>query len=83
MSIFDEEDIIQSNEIINSPQSIYVTVGAPQATLVYHDEHPEGVQVQEALITITSDHRTVDGAISAQWLNTFKTMIENPLKILV
>jgi pyruvate dehydrogenase E2 component (dihydrolipoamide acetyltransferase) len=29
-------------------------------------------------VTLSSDHRVVDGAIAAQWSGEFKKMIENP-----
>jgi len=33
--------------------------------------------------TLTSDHRTVDGALSAQFMREFKIMIEDPLTMLL
>ena len=32
-------------------------------------------------VTLSSDHRIVDGAIGAEWLNAFKKRIENPILI--
>jgi pyruvate dehydrogenase E2 component (dihydrolipoamide acetyltransferase) len=29
-------------------------------------------------VTLTCDHRVVDGAIGARWIAAFKTLIENP-----
>ena len=34
-------------------------------------------------VTLTSDHRVVDGATAAWWLNAFKDFIENPYKLLI
>jgi pyruvate dehydrogenase E2 component (dihydrolipoamide acetyltransferase) len=34
-------------------------------------------------VTLSCDHRVVDGAVGAQWLKAFKAMIENPLKMLL
>jgi pyruvate dehydrogenase E2 component (dihydrolipoamide acetyltransferase) len=34
-------------------------------------------------VTLTCDHRVVDGAIGARWLAAFKTMIENPIAMIV
>jgi len=34
-------------------------------------------------VTLTSDHRVIDGAIASKWLEAFKNYIENPLMILI
>ena len=34
-------------------------------------------------VTLSCDHRVVDGAPGAQWLSAFKGYIENPMKMLV
>jgi len=34
-------------------------------------------------VTLSADHRVVDGALAAEWLNAFKGYIENPLSMLV
>ncbi len=34
-------------------------------------------------VTLTSDHRVIDGAKAALWLNTFKDFLENPFKLLI
>jgi pyruvate dehydrogenase E2 component (dihydrolipoamide acetyltransferase) len=33
-------------------------------------------------VTLTCDHRVVDGAIGARWLAAFKTFIEDPITLL-
>jgi len=33
-------------------------------------------------VTLTCDHRVVDGAIGARWLQAFKPLIEDPLTML-
>ena len=38
---------------------------------------------QRMTVTITCDHRAVDGAVGAQWLAAFVRRIENPLSMLV
>jgi pyruvate dehydrogenase E2 component (dihydrolipoamide acetyltransferase) len=35
------------------------------------------------LVTLSSDHRVVDGAVAAQWLNKFKNYMENPMSMLI
>ena len=34
-------------------------------------------------VTLSADHRVVDGALAAEWLQAFKGYIENPLSMLV
>ena len=41
------------------------------------------VPVAVMLVSLTSDHRVVDGAIGAEWLKSFKKHIENPLLLLL
>ena len=34
-------------------------------------------------VTLSCDHRVVDGAVGAQWLQSFKSYCENPMKMLL
>jgi pyruvate dehydrogenase E2 component (dihydrolipoamide acetyltransferase) len=34
-------------------------------------------------VTLSCDHRVVDGAIGAQWLGAFKSYIENPVTLML
>jgi pyruvate dehydrogenase E2 component (dihydrolipoamide acetyltransferase) len=34
-------------------------------------------------VTLSCDHRVVDGAVGAQWLAAFKELIEDPVKMLL
>jgi len=34
-------------------------------------------------VTLSADHRVLDGAIAAEWLAAFQRRIENPLSILI
>ncbi|TFK30555.1 dihydrolipoyllysine-residue acetyltransferase [Coprinopsis marcescibilis] len=70
--------------IINPPQSCILAVGATQARLVPAPEEERGFKtVQVMKVTLSSDHRTVDGAIAARWLNAFKGYLENPLTFML
>ena len=35
------------------------------------------------IVTMSSDHRVVDGALTATWLKRFKYLMENPLRFLL
>ncbi|KAF9185429.1 pyruvate dehydrogenase complex dihydrolipoamide acetyltransferase component (E2), partial [Haplosporangium sp. Z 767] len=68
--------------IINPPQSCILAVGATEKRVV-PGEDGEVRTASIMAVTLSSDHRTVDGAVSAQFLNAFKGYLENPLKMLL
>src|SRR5699024_10526621 len=67
--------------IINPPNACILAVGAIQEVPVV--ENGEVVPGKRMKITLSSDHRIVDGAMAAQFLNTLQTMLENPLSIVL
>jgi pyruvate dehydrogenase E2 component (dihydrolipoamide acetyltransferase) len=72
--------------IINPPNAAILAVGqAIQKPFVEIDEDGEPVLVigEEMSMTMSSDHRIVDGAMAAQYLNTVKELLENPATLLV
>ncbi|KAF8807519.1 dihydrolipoamide acetyltransferase [Phlegmacium glaucopus] len=70
--------------IINPPQSCILAVGSTQAKIVPAPEEERGFKtVQVMKVTLSSDHRTVDGAVGARWLNAFKGYLENPLTFML
>jgi pyruvate dehydrogenase E2 component (dihydrolipoamide acetyltransferase) len=66
--------------IINPPQSTMLAVGAGQRRPI---EAPNGGIAFATLMTVTlsCDHRVVDGALGAQLLAAFKALIENPITL--
>jgi pyruvate dehydrogenase E2 component (dihydrolipoamide acetyltransferase) len=67
--------------IINPPQSCIMSVGAGEQRPIVRDGKVVVATVMTS--TLTSDHRTVDGALSAQFMREFKIMIEDPLTMLL
>ncbi|WP_405567664.1 2-oxo acid dehydrogenase subunit E2 [Polaribacter sp. Asnod6-C07] len=68
------------NSIINQPNSAILSVGAIVQKPVVKDGQ---IVVGNTMnLTLTCDHRTVDGAVGAQFLQTLKTFIENPVTML-
>lgn len=67
--------------ILNPPQSGILAVGAalPQAIV----ENGEVTVATIMTVTLSADHRAVDGALAAQWMAAFVKRIENPLSMLV
>jgi pyruvate dehydrogenase E2 component (dihydrolipoamide acetyltransferase) len=66
--------------IINQPNSAILSVGAiVEKPVVKNGQIVVGNTMK---LTLTCDHRTVDGAVGAQFLQTLKTFIENPVTML-
>jgi pyruvate dehydrogenase E2 component (dihydrolipoamide acetyltransferase) len=67
--------------IINPPQAAILAVGAARRDVVATDD---GVGVATVLkFTLAVDHRAVDGAQAAQWLQHFQQLLEEPLALLL
>lgn len=67
--------------IINPPQSCIMAVGASEKRPIIVDEKVDIAEIMT--VTLSVDHRTVDGALGAKFLNAFKHYIENPVAMLV
>ncbi|MEN8704224.1 MAG: 2-oxo acid dehydrogenase subunit E2 [Polaribacter sp.] len=66
--------------IINQPNSAILSVGTiVEKPVVKNGQIVVGNTMK---LTLTCDHRTVDGAVGAQFLQTLKTFIENPVTML-
>jgi len=67
--------------IINPPQSTIFAIGSGEQRAIVKD----GSLVAATMMTVTisADHRAVDGALAAQLSQTFKRFIENPVSMLV
>jgi len=67
--------------IINEPQGAILSVGVGDKRPVVRDGALAVATVMT--VTLTCDHRVVDGAIGARWLAAFKAMIEDPITMIV
>lgn len=67
--------------IINPPDACILAVGAIQAKPVV--KNGAVVPGNEMKVTLSCDHRVVDGATGAQFLQTFKGYMEDPVRLLV
>ena len=66
--------------IINPPHATILAVGAArQEPIVLHGEVTAGTVMR---VTLSVDHRPVDGLDAAKWMNTFIGLLESPAKIL-
>jgi pyruvate dehydrogenase E2 component (dihydrolipoamide acetyltransferase) len=68
------------NSILNEPQGCILSVGAGDKRAVVRGDQIAIATVMT--VTLTCDHRVVDGAIGARWLAAFKTFIEDPITLL-
>ena len=69
------------NSIINEPQGAILSVGAGEQRPVVKNGQLAIATVMS--VTLTCDHRVVDGAIGARWLQAFKVLIEDPITMIV
>lgn len=77
-------DISHFTAIINLPQSCILAIGSTKDTLVPAPEEEKGFKVVPMMkVTMSSDHRVVDGALGARWLGSFKRYLENPLTFML
>jgi pyruvate dehydrogenase E2 component (dihydrolipoamide acetyltransferase) len=67
--------------IINPPEAAILAVGSVSAKPVVRDE--QIVVRQMMRVTMSCDHRVIDGATGAKFLQTFKKILENPLYLVV
>ncbi|WP_241070469.1 pyruvate dehydrogenase complex dihydrolipoamide acetyltransferase [Achromobacter insuavis] len=74
--------IKQFAAIINPPQAAILAVGAAERRPVV-DDNGDLKAATVMTVTLSADHRVVDGAVGARWLAAFRTLIENPVRILL
>jgi pyruvate dehydrogenase E2 component (dihydrolipoamide acetyltransferase) len=68
--------------ILNPPQSGIMAVGAAKPTPIVNAAGELAV-AQVMNVTLSFDHRVIDGALAARWVAAFKSIIENPLSMLI
>lgn len=73
--------IKEFSAIINPPQAAILAVGAvEQRPVVKAGELAVG---QQLTLTLSADHRAIDGAVAAQFLACLRDLLEDPLSLLV
>lgn len=66
--------------IINPPQAAILAVGAARREpVVKHGELSIGTVMR---VTLSVDHRPVDGTVAARWMQAFVSIVEHPVQIL-
>ena len=67
--------------VINPPQSAILAVGAGEQRAIVKDGELAIATMMN--VTLSADHRIVDGALGAEWLQLFKGFVENPVTMLI
>jgi pyruvate dehydrogenase E2 component (dihydrolipoamide acetyltransferase) len=74
-------DVTEFTAIINPPESAILAVGAVRKVPVVKDDQlAVGHRMK---VTLSSDHRVVDGALAAQFLAEVRRLLENPVGLLL
>jgi pyruvate dehydrogenase E2 component (dihydrolipoamide acetyltransferase) len=71
--------IDQFTAIINPPEAAIIAIGTSEDRLVVVDGEPAARQ--RVRLTMSCDHRIVDGAVGAKFLQTLRRLVENPLML--
>lgn len=67
--------------IINPPDACIMAVGGIKETVIVKDGEMKPGNVMK--VTLSCDHRAVDGAVGSAFLKTFKELLEDPVRILI
>ena len=67
--------------VINPPHATILAVGAGEERAIVRNGKIEAAQIMS--VTLSCDHRAVDGALGAELIGAFKTLIENPVMMVV
>jgi pyruvate dehydrogenase E2 component (dihydrolipoamide acetyltransferase) len=67
--------------VINPPNGCILAVGAGEQRPIVIDGNLAVATVMS--VTLSADHRAVDGAVGARWLQAFKGFVENPVTMLL
>jgi pyruvate dehydrogenase E2 component (dihydrolipoamide acetyltransferase) len=67
--------------VINPPQSTILAVGASEERAVVRGGKVEAAHMMS--VTMSCDHRAIDGALGAELIGAFKRLIENPVMMMV
>jgi pyruvate dehydrogenase E2 component (dihydrolipoamide acetyltransferase) len=73
--------IKQFQAIVNPPQSCIMAVGASNKRPIVINDQISVANIMD--ISLSCDHRVVDGAVGAKFLASFKKFIEHPIKMVI
>jgi len=73
--------IKQFAAVINPPQSAILAVGGTDKKLIMEGEKVKTISTMS--FTLSCDHRVIDGAVAAQWMQEFRKIVENPISLML
>jgi len=76
--------ITNFSAVINPPQSCILAVGCTSPRVIPDAGSEKGYKTSNVMsVTLSCDHRVVDGAVGAEWLKFFRSYLENPITMLL
>ena len=80
--------LLLSLALVHVSQSCILAVGGTEKKVVPNEDKETSAAQPYATahvmtVTLSCDHRVVDGAVGAEWLKTFKDLVEDPVKMLL
>lgn len=70
--------------VINPPQACILAVGGAEKRFYPSEDEKDGLTAGNVMtVTLSCDHRVVDGAVGAQWLVLFRNLMEQPETMLL
>lgn len=70
--------------VINPPQSCILAIGTSTPKLVADPSSDKGFKTSQFMqVTLSCDHRTVDGAVGARWLQALREHLEDPVSMVI
>ncbi|RME61940.1 MAG: diaminohydroxyphosphoribosylaminopyrimidine deaminase, partial [Alphaproteobacteria bacterium] len=72
----------QFDAIINPPQGAILAIGGARKARVFNADDAE-VVARLVTVTLSCDHRVIDGALGARFLQALKSFVEDPATMLV
>ncbi len=66
--------------IVNPPEAAILAVGAVREDVIVRDGAIKAGQIMN--ITLSADHRLIDGALGAQFMGRLRTLLENPIQLI-
>jgi pyruvate dehydrogenase E2 component (dihydrolipoamide acetyltransferase) len=67
--------------VINPPHATILAIGVGEQRAIVKDGKVEAAEIMT--VTLSCDHRAVDGALGAQLISAFKMLVENPIMMVV
>jgi pyruvate dehydrogenase E2 component (dihydrolipoamide acetyltransferase) len=67
--------------VINPPQSTILAVGASEERAIVRNGKVEAAHIMS--VTLSCDHRAIDGALGAELIGAFRRLVENPVMMMV